>query len=392
MNIESAGVMLLLAVLVSMACRRLRIPYTVGLVAAGASLALSPGAQDLALTREMIFGALLPPLIFEAAMQIRWEELRKDFAVVTLLATVGVVLSVAVMGLGMRFLLGFDPSMALILAVLLSATDPVAVIATFKDAGVTGRLRLLVEAESIFNDGTAAVLFGIALAALGGGGLQPAAAAGTFVLTVAGGVGIGLAVALLAIFLAGKTDDHLVEASLTTLAAYASFLIAEHFHLSGVLATLAAGLLLGNMGSLGSFSDKSHELIEFYWEYVAFLANSIIFLLIGLRLAHGEIVPYLGPLGAMIVLGLLGRALAVYLPLAFFARSTSRVDRRHQHVLVWGGLRGALALALVLGIPESAPWRGEAESLTFGVVAFSVVVQGLTVTPLMRKLGLNPSN
>ena len=391
MTIEHAGGLLFLAVFISMACRRLRIPYTVGLTISGFALALSPLAIDLKLTKELVFTALLPPLIFEAAHQIDWSELKRDFWVITLLATVGMFLSVGVVAGGLHLLVGSDWSMCLVLAVLLSATDPVAVIATFQDAGIKGRLRLLVEAESLFNDGTAAVLFTIAFAIITGGQASPGAAVVNFALTVSGGVAIGGAVGLLTLFLAGQTDDPLVEASLTTLAAYGSFIVAEQLHVSGVLATLTTGLVLGNVGSLGSILDKNRKLVLFYWEYVAFLANSLIFLLIGIRLAHRTFLPYMGPLIAVILLTLVGRAAAVYLPLAWFSKSKWKVDLRHQHVLVWGGLRGALALALALGLPESVPWREQALSLTFGVVAFSVIVQGLTVTPLMKRLGLHES-
>lgn len=388
MTIEQAGGLLFLAVIVSMTCRKFQIPYTVGLTLAGFALALSPMAVDLNLTKELIFSALLPPLIFEAAHQICWDDLKRDFAVVTVLATVGVFLSVAVVAGGLHFLTGADRNMCLILAVLISATDPVAVIATFKDAGITGRLRLLVEAESLFNDGTSAVLFTVASAVVLGGSATLAGSAAGFFLTVFGGIAAGGLIGFLTLFFAGRTDEPLIEVSLTTLAAYASFIVAEHYHLSGVIATLTAGILLGNLGSLGSMTDKNRHLLEFYWEFVAFLANSLIFLLIGIRLAHREFAPYFGPICFTIVLTLIGRAAAVYLPLTFFRWSASKVDLRQQHVLVWGGLRGALALALVLSLPDTLPWREEALSITFGVVAFSVIVQGLTVTPLMKRLGL----
>ena len=195
-TIEHAGGLLFLAVFISMACRRLRIPYTVGLTISGFALALSPLAIDLKLTKELVFTALLPPLIFEAAHQIDWSELKRDFWVITLLATVGMFLSVGVVAGGLHLLVGSDWSMCLVLAVLLSATDPVAVIATFQDAGIKGRLRLLVEAESLFNDGTAAVLFTIAFAIITGGQASPGAAVVNFALTVSGGVAIGGAVGL----------------------------------------------------------------------------------------------------------------------------------------------------------------------------------------------------
>jgi CPA1 family monovalent cation:H+ antiporter len=149
--------LLLIAGVVAILTRRLRVPYSVGLVFAGIILSLSPFFSDIPFTKDLIFNVFLPPLVFEAAIQIHWKDLRKQFFVILMLATVGVCLSAAVTALGMRYLVGWEWVSALLFGALIAATDPVSVIATFKEAGVHGRLRLLVEAESLFNDGTAAV-------------------------------------------------------------------------------------------------------------------------------------------------------------------------------------------------------------------------------------------
>ena len=175
-----------------------------------------------------------------------------------------------------------------------------------------GRLRLLVEAESLFNDGTAAVLFMVVLSLLSGAPISPAGISLSFATMVVGGLVLGAGVAGAALLLAGRTDDHLVEVTFNSLAAYASFLLAEHFHLSGVLATMSAGLVLGNYGSLGSISDRGRETVESFWEYVAFVANSLIFLLIGLRLAHSSVGQRWMEIPIVIGLTLLGRAAAVW--------------------------------------------------------------------------------
>jgi CPA1 family monovalent cation:H+ antiporter len=402
LNIERIEVLLLIAAIVAMLARRLRLPYTVGLTLAGIVLAFAPTTLDIGLSKELIFTAFLPPLIFEAAFHIRWRELHADLKVVTVLATLGVLLAVAVTVGGLYFLLGWPLPAALLLGVLISATDPVSVIATFKEAGVKGRLRLLVEAESLLNDGTVAVLFGVALAATVGMTAHGATDTATnlsawsvtqsFVITVAGGILCGYLVGLVALLLAGHTDDHLIEITFTSVAAYGSFLVAEHFHLSGVLATMTAGILIGNTGSLGAISegaltDYGREAVESFWEYIGFVANSLIFLLIGLRLGVEEFSRIWLPAISVIVLVLLGRAVAVYGCCALFTRSPLRVKKAHQHILFWGGLRGALALALALGLPRSTPMHDEIVSVAFAVVAFSVIVQGVTMTPLLRKLG-----
>ncbi len=387
LSIERVVLLLLIAAVVSMLGRKLRLPYTVGLVLTGAALAFSPFSLDLGLTKALIFTAFLPPLIFEAALQIPWPHLRKELLVILVLSTIGVLLSAGVTAAGIHWLVRWPWETAILLGSLLAATDPVSVIATFKEAGVEGRLRLLVEAESLFNDGTAAVLFGVALAATGGANVAGLGIIQSFLVTIGGGVLCGALVSGAALLLAGRTNDHLVEITFTLVAAYGSFLLAEHFHLSGVLATLTAGLLFGNLGSGGALSDESRSQVISFWEYVAFLVNSLIFLLIGIRLAHHHFAAVLLPALAAIVLVLAGRALAVYGCCVVFARSHWRVPLPQQHILFWGGLRGALALALVLGLPDMLPERGMLITVAFAVVAFSVIVQGMTVTPLLRRLG-----
>jgi len=385
-NVESVAILLLIAAVVAIAARRLRVPYSIGLLLAGIALAVLRFSPDIELTKELIFTAFLPPLIFEAAFQIRWLELRKDLSVIVLLATVGVLLSAAVTTVGMHFLAKWTWIAAAVFGVLIAATDPVSVIATFKDARVHGRIRLLVEAESLFNDGTAAVGFTIVLAFVFGQSVGLVGVTETLVIMIAGSLVCGAVVAGLALLLAGATDDRLVEITFTTIAAYGAFLLAEHFHLSGVLATLTAGLVLGNVGHL-AIAAKNRKAVEEFWEYAAFVANSLIFLLIGIRVAHQSYRLVLLPALIAIVVVTLGRALAIYPLSLLFARSKRRLTMGQQHVLFWGGLRGALALALALGLPPQIVQREDIVTIAFAVVAFSILVQGLTITTLMRRTG-----
>ncbi len=385
-NVESVAILLLIAAVVAIAARRLRVPYSIGLLLTGIALAVLRFSPDIELTKQLIFTAFLPPLIFEAAFQIRWLELRKDLSVIVLLATVGVLLSAAATTVGMHFLAKWTWIAAAIFGVLIAATDPVSVIATFKDARVHGRIRLLVEAESLFNDGTAAVGFTIVLAFVFGQSVGLVGVTETLVIMIAGSLVCGAVVAGLALLLAGATDDRLVEITFTTIAAYGAFLLAEHFHLSGVLATLTAGLVLGNVGHL-AIAAKNRKAVEEFWEYAAFVANSLIFLLIGIRVAHQSYRLVLLPALIAIVVVTLGRALAIYPLSLLFARSKRRLTMGQQHVLFWGGLRGALALALALGLPPQIVQREDIVTIAFAVVAFSILVQGLTITTLMRRTG-----
>lgn len=385
-NIEQIEFLLLVAAIVAMVARLLKIPYTIGLVIAGIVLAFVPFPNAIELSKELIFIIFLPALVFEAALYIRWKELQQDLWVVLTLATVGVLLSAGITAAGMHYLVQWEWPVALVFGILIAATDPVSVIATFKETGVEGRLRLLVEAESLFNDSTAAVGFGIAVTLAIGHPIGAAETVSLLVTSIGGGVFCGIAVAGILLLLAGRTDDPLVEITFTTVIAYGSFLLAEHLHCSGVLATLTAGLMVGNLGSLGSISDQGRESVESFWEYIAFIANSFIFILIGIRESHENFGLVLLPIGVAIVVVIIGRAFAIYPLCALFARSTLRVKLTHQHALFWGGLRGALALALALGLPPEMPHRSQIITVTFGVVAFSVFVQGLTMQPMLNAI------
>ena len=388
LNIELIQILLVVASVVAMLVRHLKIPYTVGLVLAGIGLAFITNAHDTLLTKEMIFNFFLPGLIYEAAIYIHWNELRRDLLVIITYTTLGFILSAILTAAGMHFLARWPWQSALIFGVLIAATDPVSVIATFKEAGVQGRLRLLVEAESIFNDSTAAIGFVIALAFVNGTQVSVSETIQTLLVSVTGGILAGMLVTGGLLLLVQRTEDHLVEITLTTIAAYGSFLLAEHFHASGVLASTTAGIITGNYGSLGSFTDKGREAVESFWEYVAFVINSLIFILIGIREAHQNFL--LSAIPIAIIMVLLGRAVAIYPLSALFSRSALRVEKNHQHVLFWGGLRGALALALALGLPTSVPLHNEIVTVAFGVVAFSLFVQGTSMTPLLRWLKALP--
>lgn len=390
LKIEQIELILLVAAIVTIVARRLKIPYTVGLVLAGIFITILPLGFEISLSKELLFKVLLPPLIFEAALYIDWGKLRKDLSVVLMFATVGVLLSAGVTALLMRFLAGWEWSAAIIFGVLIAATDPVSVIATFKEAGVKGRLRLLVEAESLFNDATAAVAFAVAVAFALGQSFGFASAVWTMFLSVAGGIVCGSLVGGAILLISTRTGDNLVEISLTTIAAFGSFWLAENFHLSGILATMTAGLLVGNTTSLGFLTDKGKESIESFWEFSAFVANAIVFIALGVNTAYQDFAGAVFPIAIAILAVVLGRAIAIYPCSALFARSCLKIDFKHQHVLFWGGLRGALALALALGIPEEIAYRQQIILVTFGVVAFSIFAQGLTMTPLLRLLGQIP--
>jgi CPA1 family monovalent cation:H+ antiporter len=389
-TLQNAMLLLLIASVVAMVCRRLRLPYSAGLVAAGLSLAALPFAPRIVLTRDLIFTLLLPPLLFEAALYLDWRQVQKDFPVIGTLATVGVVIAAAITAAGMHLVAHWEWSAAIVFGALIAATDPVSVIATFRDAKAHGRLMVLIESESLFNDGTAAVAFAVVLAVLGGESVTAADVAATLVRMVGGGVLCGAAVGVGASLIAWRTKDHLVEITLTTIAAYGSFLLADRLGTSGVLATITAGLAMAS-NTRRVISDRGQEAVRAFWEFGAFVANSVVFLLIGVsgQARRFQIVPAMVAVGVVLV----SRAASIYPCCLLFSRGGLKVSAKHQHILFWGGLRGALALALALGLPRYIPRRGEILTVTFAVVAFSVFVQGLTMPALLaRSLAGRPAD
>jgi CPA1 family monovalent cation:H+ antiporter len=384
------GVLLLVACLIAMLSRRLGLPYIVGLVVAGFLIALLPSSPEVPLSPALIFNVFLPPLVFEAAMQLDWKRFRGELPLTLTLAFLGVAIAAVAVTTGMHWLIGWSWIGAGLFGVLIAATDPVSVIAAFREMGCVPRVSMVVESESLLNDGVAAVGFAVLLAIARGSSPDAMTVVPEFLWSLGGGLTIGLAVSGVALLVVGRTDDPLVEITLTTIAAYGSFLLAEHFHASGIISALAAGLMIGNVGWAGVISDTGRERVHYAWEYFAFLANSFVFILIGMNTANQPLREFVSAASiTAVVLVLAGRALSIYPLAGLFAGSRWRLPISYQHTLVWGGLRGALALALALAVPTSVPERGAIIVAAFVVVAFSILVQGLTMPWLIKRFGLS---
>jgi CPA1 family monovalent cation:H+ antiporter len=385
--------LLAVAMIVAIITRRLSLPYTVGLVLAGIGIAIAHADAGGALTHDFIFYVILPPLLFEAALVLNGRELWQNAGVIAVFATLGTLIAAAVVAAGMTLLLNWPMPAALIFATLIAATDPVAVIAMFKDNGVRGRLRTLMESESLFNDAAAAILFAVALTfAVTGSWGTPTELAQHLAFVVGGGALIGAAVGGIAVLVAGRSREHVVETAITVLAAYGSFLLADKLGASGILATVVAGLVVGTMGVRNEHAIITHKGKEFaqeFWDFAAFLANSTVFPLIGAAVGATKFGPaMIWTVAIAVVLTLAGRAMTIY-PLSLpFAATKQRLPAAFQHVLWWGGLRGALALALALSLPSTLPYREPVVVTTFGVAVFSIVVQGLSMPWLLKRLGV----
>jgi len=396
-GIEFLVWLLIVAAIIAMLAKRLKIPYTVSLVLGGLLLGviqlpilspLQPGHRPDWLTPDVILILFLPALVFEGSVKLDVRDLLRNSVPLLLLANVGVLLAALVTGYLVHRLIGLPVLIALLFGCIISATDPISVLAIFKDLRVDKRLSLIMEGESLLNDGTAVVLFGILFGAIAAEKLTVPKGIEQYFLAVAGGAVLGSTLGYLASRITGTVDDPQIEITLTTILAYGSYLLAFHLHLSGVIATASAGLMLGNFGAKRGMSAGTRTAMQSFWEYISFVMNSLVFLLIGLEIHVRELLRNWASVLLAIGAVTLGRALSVYLLVPLSNRFAEKIPLRWQHVAVWGGLRGALALALALSLTTAFPYREQILNLTFGVVIFSILVQGLTIKPLVRILQL----
>ena len=282
--------LLIAASVIAVIAIRSRIPYTVALVLGGLALgslrlpileSIYQAHRPDWLMPEVILIFFLPTLLFEGSLKINLRQLIDNLFPILVLATLGVVIATLIAGFLVYWLVGLPLLMALLFGAIISATDPIAVLSITKEMGVSKRLSLLLEGESLFNDGTAVVLFQILLAGVITGNFSLATGVGRFLQSVLGGAMIGLVLGYLVSKVTSRIDEPQIEITLTTILAYSSYLLAHHFHVSGVIATVVAGLIVGNLGTKG-MSPRTRVALWSFWEYGSFVINSILFLLIGM--------------------------------------------------------------------------------------------------------------
>ncbi len=377
--------LLLIVSVVAIGVRRLRIPYTVALVLAGLLITFQSSIK-FELTPELILALFVTPLIFEAAFHLNIQELRRNLPAILLLAVPGVVLTMLIVGGMLLFSIKLSLPIALLFGALISATDPVAVVALFKTLGVPKRLTVLIEGESLFNDGTAIVLFNLMLAVVLTNKVNLISSLGQFFIVSIGGILVGLVLGWLVAQIISRVDNYLIETTLTTVLAFGSYLLADRLGVSGILAVLTAGLVNGNIGQQG-MSPTSRIVIFNFWEYVAFLTNSMLFLLIGLQVNITTLLASWQSILWAILAVFVARTVVVYGLSILVKRVAEPIPLSWQHILNWGDLRGAICLALALSLPVSmGPDRDLLRVMTFGVVLFTLLVQSTTMSPLVRRL------
>ncbi len=387
--------LLTLAVLLGLAARRLRVPLSVILVVVGflaAAAGLSPeiGQLEGEAFEEVVVFLFLPVLVFAAALGIDLRAFMRNLGAILALAVLAFLVSAVLVGITLHWALGTALAVAFLFGALISATDPVAVVAVFREVGVPRRLLALVEGESLFNDGVAIVLFAILLEAVTGGSVSTLAGTVDFVAVFGGGALIGIVLGLLAAF-GLPWLDRLPAAALSLALAYGSFVVADAvLGFSGVMATAAAGMVLAGLAPSRA-SAEVREMWEQMWEALDYVANALLFLLIGLVIGPDLLLEYLGPIALAAAVVLVARALAV-VPMVWLLERVAHIPRlgwRNEAVLIWGGLRGGVALALALALPEELAERELLVAMTGGVVLATLLLNATTIRWLVSRLGLD---
>jgi CPA1 family monovalent cation:H+ antiporter len=364
-------------------------PYTLLLVIVGLGLALL-NVRLVDLSPDLILLIFLPPLLFEAGWNVNWNHFKQDLTPICLYAILGVVISIGGIALGLHGFAGIALATALLIAASLATTDPISVIALFRELGVDKRLTVLMEGESLFNDGVAVVAFGLLSGfAISGEEFTVQMAIASFLVTTGIGLGVGLGIGFGISYLTQRFDLPLVEQSLTLVAAYGAYAIAEELGGSGVIAVVLVGVILGNYGSRVGMSPRTRLVVSEFWEFLAFLVNSIVFLLIGDQVQFSTMGANLMPVAVAIAAVLISRAISTFSLSSFSnAIAASQISWTYQTVLWWGGLRGSVSIALALSVPKSFPDRDLIITTVFGVILFTLLVQGLTTQPLLKALDL----
>ena len=409
---------LVIACGMALLAKRLKVPYTVLLVVAGLAVSLlldgAPGLREhlekIKLKPELLLQVFLPILLFEAAFHVDLKSFLNNRRAILFLAIpgviIGMVLTTAVFVPVAKLIRGdMMWQVGLVTAAMLAATDPISVVALFKEFTVAKRLGIIVEGESLINDGIAVVLFGVVVKitadSLGlhiptldgqGGNVQALQVLGNFLSEVFLGTAVGVAVGLAMSYLTSKVNDHLIEVALTAIAAYGSNVMAMQLHASGVIAVVVCGMMVGNVGAKHGMSPTTREAVFSFWEFAAFMANSFVFILIGLEIKLSELWADAGLIVAFFVIMILVRSVIVFGVHNLVRREDLRLRKPWLPVITWSGVRGSLsmvmAMMLVASESEGETTRKLILNLVFGVVLLSILLQGTTIEWLMKRVGL----
>jgi len=389
-NIPIVIGLMVAALVLAIAAKRAHLPYNVALVVGGMLITLThllPAVSPL--DPEVVFLVCLPALLFEGGFSANLEGIRSNAVPIGLMATVGMLVAIGATGSFLRWGLALPWGPALLLGAILAVTDTVSIMFAFRHAPVPSRLAGIVLGESLFNDGTALVAYAAITRIAEGAQVSAPGLAAEVVLATAGGLAVGVSLGLVGGFVLRHADDPLTEIMATTALAFAAFVGAEQIHVSGAIAAVTAGLAVGYTAR-HKLSPTSQVALHSFWEYAGFGVNTFLFLSVGLATSPTSLLQNWWPTLVAVGCVFAGRAVAVYLPfgaLRWIKRSAS-VPGRWQHVFVIGNIKGALSIALVLGLPAATPHRGLLVNVAFGVTFVSLVFQGLLLSRALRALGL----
>jgi monovalent cation:H+ antiporter, CPA1 family len=390
-TVELFAGMLLGAALLGILAWRINLPYAVAMVVGGI---LAEEAHLVALPQlepRLLLFVFLPPLLFDAAFRLDDVQLRRMAQPVLFLAVPGTLATAAIVGLVLVLALKMPVAVALLFGSIVAATDPVAVVGVFRNLDAPRRLAVIAEGESLINDGIAITLYTATIGLATVGSTDVLGALELFAKQVVGGVAIGAVLGVAFSRLTAIVDDHLIEMTLSTALAYGSYLVAQALDTSGALACVAAGLIHGSYGRSVGMSERTRRLLDDLWEYIGFVVNAVLFLLVGFTANLAALAASAGAVLVSIAAVLVSRVVVVMVPPALVRYSrrvkmmTSPTERA---VLIWGGLRGALTITLALALPPEIPERQMLVAMAFGVVLFSLLVQGVTLSIVVRRAGL----
>ena len=394
---DSLAIRLVIAIVVvagvGLLTYRRALPFSVALVVLGLAVSILAGGPLVQVTPDLVLLVLLPGLVFEAAYRLDWHHLRQSFGGIALLAVPGVLVTALIVAGILAAATGLAIELGFVVGAMVAATDPVAVVATFRRLGAPDRLQTLLEGESLFNDGTALVVFTIAIGAVGAQVSLPEGVL-TFVVAIVVSGAIGVAAGWVATRVSATLDNHLLELGITLALAYGTYLIADAIEQSGVIATVTAGVVFGSYGKASKAAEGSVDTVDRAWEVIAFVLTAAAFILIGFAIADSPLIDAAGWIAWAIVAILVARAVVVYGMLGGTSAVAHRVTGSAPiptgwlHVLFWGGLRGAVAVAMALSLPADFPQRALLQQITFGVVLFTLLAQGLSIDWLVDRLRL----
>jgi CPA1 family monovalent cation:H+ antiporter len=393
-------VLLLIALTVILITRRFSVPYTLGLVVVGLLIGVLNLLPNIHLESDVVLFVFLPALIFEGSWSISLQRLRQNWLTIFFLVVPGLLLELVLIAVPLYFLTRLGWREALLLSAILSPTDPVAVLSLFKQLKADENIANIIEGESLFNDGVAGSLYQtflvLVLASAHGQSLPVAQAwlegLKTFSLQVGGGVVIGFACGFLVSRIVRHIDEPLIETTITIVTAYGVYLLADALGASGIIALIVAALILGSYGRGIGMSETTRQAVDNFWSVIAFLANALLFLLVGTQLnpvhflSSSSATSFLLVAGLTIVAVLLARVVVVFLLPRKAPPMSGTFLPAQRFVIFWSGLRGALSLALVLALPLNVPTREYLVFSTYAVVFFTLLVQGFSLRLILKRI------